>query len=84
MSKVNVRVDGQTITFDSNNLAKGKKVSGFQVMNKINKSFEMWYLNMKDTEGMRSRVYPDDLVNVTKKKFHRFETVAKQTQQGGD
>lgn len=71
-----VRVDGSKHTLES------ATATGAEVLALVGKNSHDWSLNRKLRGGRRSRIQPDDVIDLCKPGVERFETVRLQAQQG--
>ena len=74
--KYRVRVDGSKHRLESATL------TGAELLALVGKNSQDWSLNRKLHGGRRTRIEPDDVVDLCKPGVERFETVRRQAQQG--
>ena len=74
--KYRIRIDKEKRIVDS------REITGRQILELVEKSYQEWSLNQKLHGGRRVRIVPDENVDLSKPGVERFETVRKQAQQG--
>jgi len=74
--KYRIRIDREKYT------VKGDRITGAQILERVDKSPDEWTLNQKLRGGERKRIKPDDSVDIAQHGIERFETVLRQAQQG--